>query len=337
MSKKSLQTLADLIDAYDRDRELSPVYIKALRCSARRFEKYLGRPATVGDLRYKMVNRWLQHESEQKRLSPATRAGGRKDIITLWQYSGRKLKKAKVRTVKVPRKNPQAWTFEQLDEVATASEKLEGVLSNGVPRAIYFRAIFYFAYETGLRRRDVWSFDFEKFAEQRSAITQNKTGNVHVVAVTDETMADLTVIYDLLTVAGDANARIPLRWPDSESQFYYWAKKLRCSAGIDATTHNRVLQHTRRTGATAVALAGGAAWEYLGHTHEGLDRLAYVDAIKTAKVTLPAQNRANGSSRNCRAPKSDSSDSFGARQTASKERQEFFGEDYKPIKAEPRQ
>jgi len=81
---------------------------------------------------------------------------------------------------------------------------------------------------------------------------------------------------------------------------YDWAKRLRTEAGIDAETHNRVLQHTRRTGATDVALAGGSAWQYLGHTQPGLDRLSYVDGIKTAKTTLPTRTRANESASDSR-------------------------------------
>lgn len=292
-AKKSM-SLANLIDKYNRDRELAPCYVQTLRCSVRRLGRYLSREATVGDLRYQTINEWLQAECDAGTLKARTRAGGRTDILTLWKYSGRKLKKEKVRKVKIPKRNPEAWTFEQLDSVAKASEGFVGQLPNGVPRSLYFRTIFYFAYETGLRRRDIWSFDFETFAEQRSAVTQHKTGNVHVIDVTDETMQDLDTIYQTLVAADDPNAATPLRWPGSESQFYYWAKKLRIAAGIDADTHNRVLQHSRRTGATDVALAGGAAWQYLGHTQPGLDRKSYVDAVKTAKITLPTRTRANG-------------------------------------------
>lgn len=294
-AKKSL-TLDGLIDNYNRDRELAACYVSTLRSSMRRFSKFLGRPALVRDLEYQTVNEWLQAECEEDRLAPQTRFGGRTDVLTLWRYSGRKLKKSKVRGVKVPNKSPEAWTFDQLSEVAEASDKIRGKLPNGIPRSLYFRTIIFFVYETGLRRKDIWRFNFLEFAAQRSAITQNKTGNVHVVAVTDETFADLQEIYDLLIASGDPHAATPLRWPQSQSQFYYWAKKVRKVAGIDVDVKNRVLQHGRRTGATDVALAGGDAWRYLGHTKEGLDRKAYVDAVKTHKITLPTRTRSNGSS-----------------------------------------
>lgn len=286
MTRKSI-TLMHLIDDYEECRELSDVYVQSLRCSVRRFEKHLGRPATINDFKHKEVNRYLKAERDAGRLADRSRYNSRKDLITIWKFSGRKLKIDKIRRVSVAKKNPSAWYYDQLVKVITAALDLPGGFPNGLPRSLYMATILRFAFETGIRRRDIWSFDVSLLADNVAAITQHKTKHVQVVQVTDALMGNLIEMRDRLIAAGDTQPTIVFRWPMSERQFYYWMRRCRVAAGVDANVANRALQHLRRTGATEVDRNGGEAWKFLGHTTSGLDRKSYIDAVKNRKPLSP--------------------------------------------------
>lgn len=290
MSKKN-RTLQKVVQNYDRDRELSPLYVAGLMCSVRRFDRFLGRKSTIADLKPKRINEWMRYELLHTDLSDQSRDNGMKNIITLAKYVKKKIKRSKIRKIKIAPKNPAAWDFEELKTVADAMGKLPGVLPNGVPRSTYFATLVWFAYETGLRRRDLWDFRSEWLVQNNAALSQHKTKNMHLVEVTDQTLAGFQQIARVLQESGHPDAETPLRWPQSESQFYYWFRKARKLAGIDADVCNRALQHLRRTGATEVKKNGGEAWRYLGHTAEGLDHKSYVDRVKTAKAIMPTLNR----------------------------------------------
>lgn len=291
------KTLASLVDDYELSNEITCEYAYQLRYAVRRIDLYLHRPSVLGDLTPETVNRWLKSERDSASISDRSRANVRTSILTLWKHSRRPFNRDDVRSVVVTPRNPESWHFDEMKLVATAAEQLPGQLSNGVSRAKYFVAALWFTYETGLRRRDVWSFDFNSFNGQCAAITQHKTRRVHVVSVTPETLDALRSICGTLATVGDSHPHLPLRWPQSISQFYYWLRRTRALAGVDADCRNRSLQHVRRTGATQVDSDGLRAWQYLGHTREGLDRRCYVDATKVAQPTAPSRNRSDVRSR----------------------------------------
>lgn len=158
--------------------------------------------------------------------------------------------------------------------------------------------VLWFAYETGLRRRDIWTFDLDRFdSERKAALTQHKTARVHVIMITAETEEGIRRISSELRNRADVRHRTPLRWPQSESQFYYWVRRCRELSGIDPEASNRSLQHVRRTGATEVDRDGNAAWRFLGHTREGLDRKSYIDQRKAVMPITPNRTRSDGRDR----------------------------------------
>lgn len=281
-----------LVDLYALKSDLSDCYVKQLHYSVNRFKKYLGRKPTKKDLKFRTVNEWLRFEQESGHLGDKSRSNLRRSIISIWKSIKPRLKTDKIRKVKVVAKNPCAWSYEEFESVVNSASGLRGILPNGVPRHLYFTTILWFGYETGLRRKDIWDFDISQFDENnRAALTQHKVSRVHIVQVTKKTRDDLFLISDIISENSDDDPNCPLRWPGSESQFYYWFKKCRSASGIDANVVNRALQHIRRTGATAVELNGGKAWQFLGHAAPGLDRVSYVDGVKTIKAMIPPINR----------------------------------------------
>lgn len=288
-----MQTLlTELVAKYDLANEITAEYAYQLSYAVTRFERFLQRSATAADLTEDNVNRWLKHERDVAEIADRSRANVRTSLLTLWKFHGERFNREAIRSVVLSPKNPEAWHYWELEKIATAASNLQGTLTNGLERSLYMRTLLWFAYETGLRRRDIWAFDLERFKESRSAaMTQHKTRRVHVVGMTEETEQELRGIAARLRSVNDSSWRQPLRWPQSISTFYDLMRKCRQLAGIDAKVRNRSLQHIRRTGATMVQLDGGVAWRFLGHAREGLDRKSYVDASKAISPTLPTRNR----------------------------------------------
>lgn len=291
----TMKRLRDALEEYELHTEISNGYAYQLQYAVGRFERYLRRPARVDDLTTKNVNRWLKHERDAGGISDRSRANVRTSLLTLWKRFGADLNRDNVRSVIVTPKNPEAWHFDELEQVAKAAGRLGGNLINGLPRGLYMSTCLWFAYETGLRRGDVWRFDLEAFdADRLAAMTQHKTNRVHIVSITEETERDLRELSKTLRDSGDEHYRTPLRWPQSETTFYYWMRRAREFAGVDPEKRNRSLQHVRRTGATQVDSEGRSAWKFLGHTREGLDRRSYIDQRKTISPITPTRVRSHG-------------------------------------------
>lgn len=283
--------LAALVESYELAKEITPEYAYQLGYAVRRLNRYLGRDATTEDLNEQTINKWLKHERDVGEINDRSRANVRTSVLTIWSRYGDGLNREKIRTVVQTPRNPEAWEYAELCKVATAAQRLEGNLTNGLARCDYMRTVLWFVYETGLRRRDVWSFDIQQFSDRKAALTQHKTRRVHVVAITPQTERDLQSLSRWLRERGDQNWRTPMRWPQSTSTFYDLMSRCRTLAGVDPQVRNRSLQHVRRTGATAIDLEGGAPWKFLGHSREGLDRKSYVDQRKVVRPTIPSLNR----------------------------------------------
>lgn len=292
-----MDLLADVVMRYELQTEISNSYAYQLKYALTRFERYLRRQATTADLTESTVNRWLKHERDVEEIGDRSRANVRTSLLTLWKKFGQGLNRENVRSVAVTPKNPEAWAFDELERVAEAATQIEGHLTNGLPRGLYFSTCLWFAYETGLRRSDVWRFDLGEFDGNRlAAMTQHKTKRVHVVTITSETLRDLRRMSTTLKNAGDKHADTPLRWPQSETTFYYWMRRAREIADVEPEKRNRALQHIRRTGATQVESEGGLAWRFLGHSRQGLDRKSYVDQRKAVVPITPQRQRSHGQS-----------------------------------------
>ena len=286
------KSLAAVVNGYEIATEITSEYAYQLRYAVGRFKRFLKREPTTDDLTADTVNRWLKHERDAAEIGDRSRANVRRSMLTLWKRYGEGMNRDAIRSVVVTPRNPEAWGYDELEMVAKAAAKLPGRLTNNVPRSLYMSTLLWFAYETGLRRRDLWRFDLNQFdANRRAALTQHKTRRVHVIEITPETEADVRKISQQLRTNGDPHWQTPLRWPQSVTMFYYWMRQVRILAGVDPEVRNRSLQHIRRTGATEVAAEGMHAWRFLGHSREGLDRKSYVDARRTVTPTTPSRNR----------------------------------------------
>ena len=288
-------TLSELVDTYALQNDISGRYEYQLRYAVQRFSGHLGRPANCGDLTANVVNEWLRSEQQSGAIGTRSRSNVRTSIMTLWKSSKQPLDCSEIRPVKIKRKAPVAWTFAELEKVANAARQIPGELSNGLKRSDYFHCLVWFAFETGLRRSDVFRYNVTELgADNRTALTQHKTGRVHVVEITKKTAADMRRLSAQLHLKGDPHWLTPFHWPHSTSTLYVLFRQIRTVAGVDPNERNRSLQHIRRTGATAVECAEpeGAA-KYLGHAGRELAWTSYIDPRKAVQSRLPPVTRPN--------------------------------------------
>lgn len=288
--------LRQLLASYELDHEISASYAYQLGYAVSRFERYLSRVPEIADLTPDAINRWLLHEQRAAVIADRTRRNVRASMLTLWEYSEAELNRSKVRKVRVTPKPPEAWWYEEMAKVAKAAESLPGRLVNGLPRSRYFSTCFWFTYETGLRRGDVWSFDVDRFDKAGVAsLAQHKSRRLHVVTVTSETLGEIRQMSEYLKSRDDPHFRTALRFPGHFSSFYYWVVKARKLAGVDAEKLNRALQHIRRTGATLCERSEpGTAYRYLGHAGTRLAEVSYIDPRKAWQTVMPPVNRHHG-------------------------------------------
>lgn len=282
--------LTDLLDRYCLENELSKDYAYQLSYAVKRFHRFLGSIADVDEITEERLNQWLLHEQELQEINDRGRRNVRASLLTLLRYAESGLRMDRVRRVKVAPKPPEAWDVDQLGAVAESAKRLEGTMKNGLTRAEYFSTVLWFAFETGLRRSDIWRFNVERFDQSNQAsLTQHKTGHIHVVQITQRTRDALIRLSSTLRLGGVKYHRTPLYWPHHWSVFYYWLAKARVMAGVDESVLNRALQHIRRTGATAVECAQhDAAPRYLGHhSGPGLARASYIDPRKIRRSIMP--------------------------------------------------
>lgn len=288
-------TLFKSVDRYELSKEISSGYAENLRNAVKRLNRFLKRESTLEDLCFQTINEWLKYERDFGEIADRTRANHRRSILTIWAKYGSGLNRSEIRSVILTPKNPEAWTYQELKLVADAACQVAGVLKNGIRRAQYLETCLWFAFESGMRRSDLWDFELRLIdSDNRAAFTQHKSRRVHVVQFTEETVSAMRDIARQLKARRDPCFQTPLKWPQSERQFYFWLKRCRVLSGVDPEERNRAMQHVRRTGATEVDRQGDAPWRFLGHSREGLDRKCYVDARKTVVPITPHANRSHG-------------------------------------------
>ena len=277
-------------DVYSLERELGIYTTYQYRNAIRRFEQWCGLPVQLNELSEPLLSRWIRHEQELGQLGARSIKNKRADILTVWRHASRKGLATRpsedVRSVKVDKPVPRAWDMEELKKLLAVAEKAPGYFGNGLPRREYLWALLKTAYETGLRRDDLFRLDVARDidAQGRISTIQGKTRQGHTPAIRVDTREALLRLRDRLKLDGYRYADTPLRWMHEPRDMYHWLKKLCGQAGIDYGA----LQHLRRTGATHCEREQpGSAMSYLGHKTPGLAYAHYVDARLSRPPRMP--------------------------------------------------
>lgn len=245
----STTQLDALARIYATIRPLSRGAVYQIDRTIRLFGEWLEHPGTTGDLEDLTVSEWL--ESLGNHYAGWTVAGHRTRLLCLWRFAARRKlcdPPGEVRRCPPPLPMPRAWTVAQVSDLLRAAESLGGIHGR------YMHALIGAAYQTGLRRGDLFALDRGQIsASGEILVRQRKTQVPHVVAVRPETAREI------LELPGEH----PLKPPFGSKKYGQLWNEVRRRAGLPSGA----CQQLRRTGATWVARQNGedAARSFLGH------------------------------------------------------------------------
>lgn len=271
--------LASIASRYALVRSLAASSTYQLGRTISLFGEFLHQPATTSDLTPETANNWLA--SLEATHSQRTIAGHRTNLLGLWRFlaeEGTVEAPRQIRRVRRPDPMPVAWTLDELRQLLAVAESAPGEFPDGTPFRIYWPATIRTAYETGLRRSDLWILRREQIRGDGSIVLrQHKTGHTHQPRVGKKTL-------DLLRqIRHDP----PLAWQTANvRQWYVEWDRLVAAAGI----RPGALQQLRRTGATHLAIDHPEAVQrFLGHRTAAMQR-HYVDlSISQPQVEMPPE------------------------------------------------
>ena len=273
--------LRDVLERYALLRELKPHTVALYGMLVDRFERFLGRPAVVGDLDDLVVARFLRWRSEtpawRGRLpQPATVRKDRVMIAAVWTYAARKRWAAdfpELPKIRVAKTIPigKAYTAADVAAMIRTAKKRIGK-TGGLPSRWWWPTLIYAAVCTGER--------FSALTSLRWAQVDLERGRVIFLAATRKggTRDIERAITTQLSAMLAEHRRGPgdLVWPWDRRTRSQWASlQVLCrSAGV----RYRGFHGLRRTAASYAALAGGtaAATRLLDHSDPNLQAV-YVD------------------------------------------------------------
>jgi len=206
---------------------------------------------------------------ETQAYSPRTRYGYRSNVLSLWRYLADEHEHrwpGRVRKAPKPEPMPVAWTLDELRKLRLAAESATGrIVHTNCPRSLYLMTLLDAAYESGLRRGDLWRLEQGQFMPNGIIILrQNKTRTPHEPQLNPDTLARVRRLP----------GKLPLRWPGTERGFYdCWRVWMLKPSGV----RPGVLQQLRRSGATHLeSIRPHETSRYLGHRSPDMKR-HYVD------------------------------------------------------------
>lgn len=238
------------------------------RYIARAFNKFCGGQISLAEINEPLLSRFLLSRLAAQR-SPTSVRNERFAMLRITDHAAergycRRLDRRRVRMVSAARAMPCGPRQDELRRLLAAAA-LPGCFANGAKRRDYFRALLLAAYETGLRKGDLFRLHREQIGRDGVvALTLHKTRQTHCCRLSKATRDGLAAL------PGDT----PLRFPcSSQGTFTRWCAKLKKAAGISM---RGLLQPIRRSAASYVQRSGGSAQEFLGHLTPGLAERYYI-------------------------------------------------------------
>ena len=271
--------LADRLAEYVLVRAIASNSAYQLSRTISLFGEFLKAEPTVQDLTPETVNNFLA--SLALTHSPRTVAGHRINLLGIWRFlaeCGACEAPRQIRHCRKPDPMPVAWTLDELRTLLAAAEKAVGTMEDGTAKSVYWSAIIRVAYDSALRRSDLWLIRQDQIRSDGTIVLrQHKTGFAHHPRLSPKALALIRqIMHDP-----------PLAWQTSNiRQFYTEWKRLVRAAGI----RPGCLQQIRRTAATWLAKEHpDQVQRFLGHRSESMKR-HYVDlSIARPLANLPPE------------------------------------------------
>lgn len=276
-------TVRELTERYALLRELKPHTVTLYSMLWDRFERFLGRPATVADLDDVLVARYLKWRAETivwagRLPSIATVRKDRTMIASVWTYAARKRWAAEfpeLPRVRVPEKLPvgRAYTAEDVSALIRAAKRRIGKVG-GLPAKWWWPTLIYTAVCTGCRFTELTSLRWAQVDLERRKILL--LAHTRKGATRDLERSITPQLAEML--ARFRRGADDLVWPwDRKSRSQWASLRVLCES---AKVRYRGFHGLRRTAASYAAAKGGreAATAMLDHYDPRLQRV-YVDPL----------------------------------------------------------
>ncbi|MCA9235674.1 MAG: hypothetical protein KDA44_09385 [Planctomycetales bacterium] len=271
------RTLAQFVEWYLSCRSLAPIYANQLRARARKLEEFTAEKAIADVLTEPNVNAFL---ASLGGFAAATLRGYRNDLLTLWAAAADENlvadpRRRRIRTIRVPATLIECYTLDEARALLAAAGTMRRNYPHGVSRADYWTAAIRLAWETGLRRGDLFAFTMTNVDPAgRWRLIQHKTGRLATGRLRTATLAALLHIGD----------EKPCAWPLRIEQFSRQFRRLRDAAGV---TRGSWKWLRRSSGSYVEAAQVGAGHRHLGHSSQGVFAKHYDARLDPAAAVLP--------------------------------------------------
>ncbi len=273
-------TLETYYESYLLEHELKPSSQRCLRQTIQAFESWLGHTAELTDLSAETVNKYLVWLQENGR-TPATIHSRRRVLLTFWRAAWEaelvdQLPR-RVRKIKLPRANPQAWTPDEVRQLVVTCQDTPDCTALGIPKAAFWTSLVLTAWDSALRLGDLLAFERAWIpADGRLMVMQSKTGYGQTIQ-----LRPITLEWINLCMENNRERRCIWPWASRREEFYKAFNRLVRRAGIRKGT----FKWLRRASVTAVdAIQRGAGTDQAGHRDRGITLRHYVDASQLPHI-----------------------------------------------------
>lgn len=293
----SVFSLADYVDQYVLENDVTSQYITWLRRSVVDLETFAVRRLMLTDLTDNLVNAWLTHLNTNTKLNPKTIKNRRACVLALWRHAFMAervdTEPRRVKKIKVASTIPMAWSADDMLRLLAATELLPGWLDfNGIKQSDFWRAFVLVAYDSGLRLGDILSLKLSDIRDGgKICLVQHKTLRGHVVQIRPQTAEACKALFP----PNDPKRKdIIFWWPINDRQFFKRLRSLIDLAGLSAD-HGMTRRLRRTSASMAESVTPGTAWQLLGHTTPELANKHYIDPVVAGRkpVMPPPINKPN--------------------------------------------
>jgi integrase len=169
-----------------------------------------------------------------------------------------------LRRVKCNRPLVRAWSHDEIRHLLSVASQMSGS-THACPLRILLPAYILVGYASGLRLGDMLQIRHDQIRGKRLSLVLNKTGQPHVVVLTDQSLAAIATLPRRSRIFGDLVSR---------RQLINHFRKLMKRSGLPGSS-----KFLRRSSATYAEIAGINPTGHLGHLTPGLAQRHYIDQL----------------------------------------------------------
>ena len=272
-------TLSEYVRTYCLEHDLTAATIEQYSVVAKQFDEFCRKPLEL--VVAEDANRFIMHMLETlARTTVKNRRGALGVLLRAAAADNLCAPLGKIRVVKVPQANPDAYTRDELAKLLDAVKIMRGWYANGIRRRDWWRAYLQAKYDSGLRVGDMLCLEWtDIWPDGTLVMVQNKTGHSHKIRFESGTLEAMERIKPY-------GGALIFPWHACREAYFAAFRRLRKKAGVKGSA-----KWIRRAGATHVAMEHGteAATKFLGHRSGDLAVRHYIDARQVGTTIYKPQ------------------------------------------------